>query len=132
MLFWTDQISLPEVTEAEMVEAFGEKAIRDGWIAQLEINEQDFLHVMALRRPSGSLGYYLERRGPDPDEWYEGVTPKRSKVIMPRPWWQFWGKDIEAYLFEHEEMLEAFRQFLGGVANPSVAEWRAIPPSYKD
>ncbi|QFT76610.1 hypothetical protein [Erythrobacter sp. THAF29] len=130
MLFWTESISLPDVTEDQLVEAIGREQIDDGWIAQLEITGMNYLHSMAFERPDGRMGFYLERRGPELDEWHEGVTRDRTRVTLPRPWWQFWAESIETFLFEREEMLSAFRQFLNGEDRPSVADWTAIPPSY--
>ena len=79
MLFWTERTSLQHVTDTELIEAIEHEDISDGWIAQLEVGKRDYLHAMAFKRAGGTIGFYLERRGPGPDQWYEGVTPGRPK-----------------------------------------------------
>ncbi|MEP1420823.1 MAG: hypothetical protein ABJK59_03520 [Erythrobacter sp.] len=132
MMFWTEQSSLSNPDWSELCETIASENIDDGWIAQLESSDRNYLHSMAFQRPNGDLGFYLELRGPEPDQWFEGIPPNREKVVLTRPWWQFWGKDLAVHLFEKSEMLEAFSQFLEGEAQPRVAYWSEIPPSYKD
>ncbi len=132
MRFWTENVGLEGLTEQQLRGALDSEKVSDGWIAQLEKTEKDYLHTMAFIKPSGEVGFYLERRGPNPNQWYRGVTPDRPKYILPRHWWQFWAKDIEIHLFGREEMIDVFCQFLDGESQPDQAKWEEIPPSYRD
>ena len=132
MIFWTEHSSLSNPSEDELRAIIANETIDDRWIGQLEVSKRHYLHTMAFQRPDGNLGFYLELRGPNPDNWFEGIPPNREKVIFDRPWWQFWGKDIAVYLFEKSEMIEAFLQFLEGQTQPRIARWSEISPSYQD
>ena len=132
MEFWTEKTALTEPSVPQLRDALHSEEVSEGWIGQIEKFDKDYLHAMAFMKPTGEAGFYLERRGPEPDQWYMGITPGRPKHILPMPWWQFWAKDIEIYLFEHDEMVEAFCQVLSGVSQPDLAEWEEIPPSYED
>lgn len=132
MRYWSANTEITRPTERQLKQTLKSEKISFGWIAQLENNPRDFVHAMAYMKPSGEYGFYLERRGPKPDEWFEGITPGRARIRFPRPWWQFWRKDTEIHLFERKEMVSAFSEFLAGETQPRTAKWSSIPPSYED
>lgn len=130
MEYWSESTSLNNPSEIELREALANEKISDGWIGQIQSSDTDYLHTMAMELVGGGLGFYLERRGPNPSEWYEGVTRDRPKALLAKPWWQFWGQNKQAYLFEREDMAESFCAFLQGESRPQLAIWESIPPSY--
>ena len=129
MQFWTEKTAIDDPSETQLREALLSENFSNGCIAQLEATSKDYLHTMAFNRPTGGLGFYIERRGPSPDDWFAGVTPGRAKVIISKPWWMFWVADIETHLFDLDEMVAIFCQHLRGETH---YDWVRIPPSYED
>jgi hypothetical protein len=121
------------VSAEKLQQCLADLPAKDGEIVQLGLTPQRYIHTMVMRDGTRGVGFYLEKRGPNADQWNTGEPcDGRPKSKMMRPWWQFWGSDFEAFLFTREEMTAVIMSYFCGEESPKQVRWVPILPSYKD